>query len=104
MFGPPRHDRSGLTGTDLKRLKLVTHLLARRLLFREFLLQAVYVIDARTVKWRGVVYIPFTRVNPLSRNQEVTDIDALIHMGLLKDDQRADAGCGFGPRLPGNGV
>jgi hypothetical protein len=46
-------------GAPQQRVAVGTHLLARRLLFREFLLQAVYVIDARTdlLKRRGVVCI-----------------------------------------------
>jgi hypothetical protein len=46
-------------GAPQQRVAVGTHLLARRLLFREFLLQAVYVIAARTdlLKRRGVVCI-----------------------------------------------
>jgi hypothetical protein len=57
-----RRDRWGALGDAGRSIRCYVGtggLLARRLLFREFLLQAVYVIDARTdlLKRRGVVCI-----------------------------------------------
>jgi hypothetical protein len=69
-------------------LKLVTDLIACRLLFREFFLQPVYAIDARTdlLKRRGIVCI---RPQPASRYQSRSRTQVL-QRGAIRADTGAD--------------
>jgi len=89
---------------ELKRLKLATHLLARRLLFREFFLQAVYVIDSRTdlLKRRGVVCIRPRACKKVSTTKQITHASPATRCDTRRDGSSLLNPC-IGPnplRLP----